>query len=181
MAAWSLQCGSEPYLLAEPHILKPSSVARAVHCSCSWDWKLETLRAHDERWTRPLNSFPKEIWEISNFSILNWSDQPSCCESFILVSVFNLDLDSSSFSMLRCPTRHLGKTLMRQSTLMSTIFTRKTQMSKHNEQKVKKKIHTVRPAGLKTRRSFSYTIITKKSCFWLSCCSLHNSKWIIGD
>jgi hypothetical protein len=28
-----------------------------------------------------------------------------------------------------------------------------------------RKIHTVRPAGLKTRRSFSYTIITKKSCF----------------
>jgi hypothetical protein len=28
-----------------------------------------------------------------------------------------------------------------------------------------KNIHTVRPAGLKTRRSFSYTIITKNSCF----------------
>jgi hypothetical protein len=31
------------------------------------------------------------------------------------------------------------------------------QMSKQNEQKEREKIHTVRPAGLKTRRSFSYT------------------------
>jgi hypothetical protein len=30
-----------------------------------------------------------------------------------------------------------------------------------------KKKYTVRQAGLKTRRSFSYTIITKNSCFWL--------------
>jgi hypothetical protein len=29
---------------------------------------------------------------------------------------------------------------------------------------------------LKSRRSFSYTIITKNSCFWLCCCFLHNSK-----
>jgi hypothetical protein len=34
---------------------------------------------------------------------------------------------------------------------------------------------------LKTRRSFSYTIITKISCFWLCCCSLHNEKCIIVD
>jgi hypothetical protein len=34
---------------------------------------------------------------------------------------------------------------------------------------------------LKNQRSFSYTIITKKSCFLLCCCSLHNEKWIIGD
>jgi hypothetical protein len=27
------------------------------------------------------------------------------------------------------------------------------------------KIHSVRPAGLKTWRSFSYTTTTKKSCF----------------
>jgi hypothetical protein len=39
----------------------------------------------------------------------------------------------------------------------------------------------VRPAALKTRRSFSYTITTKNSCFWLCCCSLHNAKWIVGD
>jgi hypothetical protein len=38
----------------------------------------------------------------------------------------------------------------------------KLQMSKQNEQKDREKIHTVRPAGLKTRRSFSYTIITKE-------------------
>jgi hypothetical protein len=35
-----------------------------------------------------------------------------------------------------------------------------------NKIKIKKKeIHIVRPAGLKIRRSFSYTIITKNSCF----------------
>jgi hypothetical protein len=39
---------------------------------------------------------------------------------------------------------------------------RKTQISNQNEQKERKKIHTVRPAGSKIRRSFSYTIITKK-------------------
>jgi hypothetical protein len=60
-------------------------------------------------------------------------------------------------------------------------LTRKIQMSKQNEQKEIEKIHTVRPAGLKTRRSFSYTKITKHSCFWLCCCSLHNAKCIIGD
>jgi hypothetical protein len=39
-------------------------------------------------------------------------------------------------------------------------------MRKQNEQKErKKKVHTVRAAGLKTRRSFSYTIITKNSSF----------------
>jgi hypothetical protein len=31
--------------------------------------------------------------------------------------------------------------------------------------KMREKVHTVRPAGLKTRRSFSYTIITKNSFF----------------
>jgi hypothetical protein len=29
----------------------------------------------------------------------------------------------------------------------------------------REKIHTVRPAGLKTRRSFSYTKTTRNSCF----------------
>jgi hypothetical protein len=39
-------------------------------------------------------------------------------------------------------------------------------MSKQNEQKERKKyIHAVRPAGLKTRSCFSYTIITKKILF----------------
>jgi hypothetical protein len=44
-------------------------------------------------------------------------------------------------------------------------FHAKLQMSKQNEEKVGEKIYTVRPAGLKTRRSFSNTIITKNSCF----------------
>jgi hypothetical protein len=45
---------------------------------------------------------------------------------------------------------------------------RKLQMSKQNEQKEREKKYTVRPAGSKIRRSFSYTIITKSSCFdWL--------------
>jgi hypothetical protein len=39
------------------------------------------------------------------------------------------------------------------------------QMSKQNEQKEREKMHTARPAGLKTRRSFSYTTITKNSYF----------------
>jgi hypothetical protein len=48
------------------------------------------------------------------------------------------------------------------------------QMSKQNEQKVREKMHTVRPAGLKPRRSFSYTTITKNSCSWLFFRSLLN-------
>jgi hypothetical protein len=39
------------------------------------------------------------------------------------------------------------------------------QMSKQNEQKEREKICTVRPADLKPRRSFSYTITTKKILF----------------
>jgi hypothetical protein len=38
-------------------------------------------------------------------------------------------------------------------------------MSKQNEQKERKNIHTARPAGLITRRSFSYTKITKNPVF----------------
>jgi hypothetical protein len=34
-----------------------------------------------------------------------------------------------------------------------------------NRKREEKKIHTVRPAGLKFRRSFSYTIITKIPVF----------------
>jgi hypothetical protein len=64
---------------------------------------------------------------------------------------------------------------------MSTKIQKKTQMSGQDEQKEReKKIHTVRPAGLKTRRSFSYAKITKKSCFRLCCFSLHNENCIIG-
>jgi hypothetical protein len=33
------------------------------------------------------------------------------------------------------------------------------------EQKEREKIHAIRPAGLKPRRSFSYTKTTKSSCF----------------
>jgi hypothetical protein len=33
---------------------------------------------------------------------------------------------------------------------------------------------------LKTRRSFSYTIIAKDSYIWMCCCSLHNENWIIS-
>jgi hypothetical protein len=36
-------------------------------------------------------------------------------------------------------------------------------LGKMNKKRERKKIHTVRPAGLKTRRSSSYTIITKNS------------------
>jgi hypothetical protein len=45
----------------------------------------------------------------------------------------------------------------------------------------KREKNTVRPAGLETRRSFSYTIITKNPVFWLCCCSLNNLKCIVGD
>jgi hypothetical protein len=48
--------------------------------------------------------------------------------------------------------------------------------NKMNRKREKKYVQLVRPAGLKTRRSFSYTIITKLSCFWLCCCSVHNAK-----
>jgi hypothetical protein len=39
------------------------------------------------------------------------------------------------------------------------------QDEQREREKKEKKIHTVRPAGLKTRRSFSYAKITKNSCF----------------
>jgi hypothetical protein len=77
------------------------------------------------------------------------------------------------------------RVVLRYGTILSWVqkLTRKLQMSKQNELKEReyKRIHTVGPAGLKTRRSFSYTIITKNSCFWLCCCSLHNKKCIISD
>jgi hypothetical protein len=56
-------------------------------------------------------------------------------------------------------------------------------MSKQNEQKEKEKIHTVRPAGLKTRRSFSYTIITKNPVFdcAVALCTMQNAKLVISN
>jgi hypothetical protein len=57
------------------------------------------------------------------------------------------------------------------------------QMSKQNEQKMREKIHTVRPAGLKPRRSFSYTITTKNS--WFDCavalCTTQNALLVISN
>jgi hypothetical protein len=57
------------------------------------------------------------------------------------------------------------------------------QMSKQNEQKERKKIHTVRPASLKPRRSFSYTAITKKSCFdcAVALCTMQNALLVISN
>jgi hypothetical protein len=57
-------------------------------------------------------------------------------------------------------------------------------MSKQNEQKERKKIHTVRPAGLKTRRSFSYTIITKKNPvfdYGVALCTMKNELLVIRN
>jgi hypothetical protein len=54
------------------------------------------------------------------------------------------------------------------------------QMSKQNEQKEREKMLTVRPAGLKSRRSFSSTTITKNPV--LTVLSLFaNAKCIIVD
>jgi hypothetical protein len=56
-------------------------------------------------------------------------------------------------------------------------------MSKQNEQKREKNIHAVRPAGLKTRRSFSYTMITKNPV--LGCdvafCTKQNAFLVISN
>jgi hypothetical protein len=60
----------------------------------------------------------------------------------------------------------------------------KFQRSKQKEQKEKiKLIHTVRPAGLKTRRSFSYTIITKNSWFYcaVALCTMQNTLLVISN
>jgi hypothetical protein len=56
-------------------------------------------------------------------------------------------------------------------------------MSKQNEQKEREKIQTVRPAGLKTRRSFSYTIITKIPVFDCAdaLCTMQNQLLVIGN
>jgi hypothetical protein len=56
---------------------------------------------------------------------------------------------------------------LRYGTVPSRVqkLTRTFQISKQNKQKERTKINKVRPAGLKPRRSFSYTITTKKSCF----------------
>jgi hypothetical protein len=56
-------------------------------------------------------------------------------------------------------------------------------MRKQNEQKERKKIHTVRPAGLKTRRGFSYTIITKIPVFdcAVALCTIQNALLVISN
>jgi hypothetical protein len=63
------------------------------------------------------------------------------------------------------PTRHLGWASIRQCALISTkAYTdHPDEQAKWTERE--KKIHTVRPAGMKTRRSFSYTITMKKILF----------------
>jgi hypothetical protein len=45
------------------------------------------------------------------------------------------------------------------------MYTPDLSVSNQKEQREREKIHTVRSAGLKPRRSLSYTIITKTSCF----------------
>jgi hypothetical protein len=54
-------------------------------------------------------------------------------------------------------------------------------MSKRNEQKMRKKNKCSQASWLEKRESFSYTITMKKSFFELCCCSMHNSRGIIGD
>jgi hypothetical protein len=55
-------------------------------------------------------------------------------------------------------------------------------MGKHNEQK-ERKIHIGRPAGLKTRRSFSYTIITEIPVFdcAVALCTMQNAFLVISN
>jgi hypothetical protein len=58
------------------------------------------------------------------------------------------------------------------------------QMSKQNEQKERENIYTVRPAGLKTRRSLSYTTITKKKPVFdcaVALCTIQNALLVISD
>jgi hypothetical protein len=54
---------------------------------------------------------------------------------------------------------------------------------KMNKKREKKKIHTARPAGLKTRRNFSFTITTKVPVF--SCadalCTIQNALLVISN
>jgi hypothetical protein len=63
-------------------------------------------------------------------------------------------------------------------------LTHKVQISKQNEQKARNgKIHAVRPAGLETRSSFSYTIITKHPIFncAVALCTMQNELLVISD
>jgi hypothetical protein len=79
------------------------------------------------------------------------------------------------FAVLKClvlqkrhgllPTRHPGYASIRQYTLMSTKTYTEIPDEQKKRTKKERKIQTVRLAGLKTRRSFSYTIITNNSCF----------------
>jgi hypothetical protein len=54
---------------------------------------------------------------------------------------------------------------------------------KMSRERERKKIHTVRPAGLKPRRSFSYTKITKSSCFdcAVALCTMQNELLVISN
>jgi uncharacterized membrane protein len=79
-------------------------------------------------------------------------------------------------------TRHLGSAPIRQCTIMNT----KTYMETKDElirrtKREKRKIHKVRSAGLKTRRSFSYTTITKIFLFLTELLLFDQCKLIIGD
>jgi hypothetical protein len=58
-----------------------------------------------------------------------------------------------------------------------------TQMSKQNEQKERERIHTVRPAGLGTWKSLSYTIITKNPVFdcAVALCTMQNLLLVISN
>jgi hypothetical protein len=57
------------------------------------------------------------------------------------------------------------------------------QMSKQNEQNEREDIHTVRPAGFKPRRSFSYTIITKIPVSYcaVALCTMKNELLMISN
>jgi hypothetical protein len=67
--------------------------------------------------------------------------------------------------------------------LVGALSHEKLQMSKENYKKRERKIHTVRPAGLKTRRSFSYTKITKNPVFdcAVALCTMQNALLVISN
>jgi hypothetical protein len=59
----------------------------------------------------------------------------------------------------------------------------KLQMGKQNEQNERDNIHTVRPAGLKTRRNFSFAIITINPVFdcAVALCTMQNALLVISN
>jgi hypothetical protein len=62
-------------------------------------------------------------------------------------------------SLIMCVALVMSRILVSTKTYTTTPDER----TKRTERE--RKIHTVRPAGLKTWRGFSYTIITKNACF----------------